>query len=111
MISKTLTDDDADWEIVNKRDIIQDENVENEKDCSSSKITILKNNNENKNENKNNISDQIDNDMTVAEADIISQIRLMFIEKNGKHATSVEEIEWLKSIREVTGNGEEEKRE
>ena len=111
MTSKTLSDDDADWEIVNKKDIIQDENLENEKDSSSSTITILKNNNENKNKNENEINDQIDNDMTVAEADIISQIRVMFLEKNGKHATSVEEIEWLKSIREVTENGVEEKRE
>ena len=102
-ISKTLSDDDTDWEIINKKDIIQDENLENGKYCSRHTINIL----ENKNENE--IDDDDDDDITVTEADIISQIRLMFIEKNGKQATSLEEREWLKSIREVAEDVEEEK--
>ena len=102
-ISKTLSDDDTDWEIINKKDIIQDENLENGKYCSRNTINIL----ENKNENE--IDDDDDDNITVAEADIISQIRLMFIEKNGKQATSLEERECLKSIREVAEDVEEEK--
>ena len=102
-ISKTLSDDDTDWEIINKKDIIQDENLENGKYCSRNTINILQNKSENE------IDDDNDDDITVTEADIISQIRLMFIEKNGKQATSLEEREWLKSIREVAEDVEEEK--
>ena len=104
-IAKTLSDDDTDWEIINKKDIIQDENLENGKYCSRNTINIL----QNKNENEIDDDDDDDDDITVAEADIISQIRLMFIEKNGKQATSLEEREWLKSIREVAEDVEEEK--
>ena len=103
-ISKTLSDDDTDWEIINKKDIIQDENLENGKYCSRNTINILQNKNENEMD-----DDDDDDNITVTEADIISQIRLMYIEKNGKQATSLEEREWLKSIREVTENVEEEK--
>ena len=104
-ISKTLSDDDTDWEIINKKDIIQDENLENGKHSSRNTINIL----ENKNENEVDDDDDDDDNITVTEADIISQIRLMFIEKNGKQATSLEEREWLKSIREVAEDVEEEK--
>ena len=104
-ISKTLSDDDTDWEIINKKDIIQDENLENGKHCSRNTINIL----QNKNEKEIDDDDDDDDNITVTEADIISQIRLMFIEKNGKQATSLEEREWLKSIREVAENVEEEK--
>ena len=106
-ISKTLSDDDTDWEIINKKDIIQDENLENGKHCSRNTINILENKNEKEIDDDD--DDDDDDNITVAEADIISQIRLMFIEKNGKQATSLEEREWLKSIREVTENVEEEK--
>ena len=104
-ISKTLSDDDTDWEIINKKDIIQDENLENGKHCSRNTINIL----QNKNEKEIDDDDDDDDNITVTEADIISQIRLMFIEKNGKQATSLEEREWLKSIREVAEDVEEEK--
>ena len=42
---------------------------------------------------------------------MIAQIRIMFIEKHGKDATSFEESEWLKSIREVKEEEEVEEEE
>ena len=42
---------------------------------------------------------------------MIAQIRIMFIEKHGKDATSLEESEWLKSIREVKEEEEVEEEE
>ena len=50
-------------------------------------------------------------DMTIVEADLISQIRLMYLEKEGKQATTVEVREWLKSIRNVEEEEDESEKE
>jgi hypothetical protein len=39
---------------------------------------------------------------TEVEADLIDQIRVMFMEQSGRKATMLEEKEWLKNIRDVT---------
>lgn len=49
--------------------------------------------------------------MTIVEADLISQIRLMYLEKEGKQATTVEVREWLKSIRNVEEEEDESEKE
>ena len=87
--------EDGDWEMVQKRDGVEEvEVVGEEKECSPEEGSPE----EGSAEREVKSEDEL---ITMVEADLISQIRLMYFEKQGKEATMVEEREWLKSIRHV----------
>ena len=102
--------EDNDWEIVQKKDA-----VETVKEVEET-LTDLNETGEEKGEAEEDEEEEEGEgeegmNMTIVEADLISQIRLMYLEKEGKQATTVEVREWLKSIRNVEEEEDESEKE
>jgi hypothetical protein len=89
----TLFDSEDDWQVVTKKDFYDGDSSTESKDSSFGGTTVE--------------TEDIEGP-TEVEADLIDQIRVMFMEQSGRKATLLEEREWLKNIRDVTETVDEE---
>lgn len=89
----TLFDSEDDWQVVTKKDFYDGDSSTESKDGTFEESSAE--------------TEELE-EPTEVEADLIDQIRAMFIEQSGRKATVFEEKEWLKNIRDVTEKVDEE---
>ena len=88
-----LFDSEDDWQVVTKKDFYDGDSSTESKDSSFGGTSVE--------------TEDLE-EPTEVEADLIDQIRVMFIEQSGRKATMLEEKEWLKNIRDVTEKADDE---
>jgi hypothetical protein len=89
----TLFDSEDDWQVVTKKDFYDGDSSTESKDSSFGGTSVE--------------TEDLE-EPTEVEADLIDQIRVMFMEQSGRKATMLEEKEWLKNIRDVTEKADDE---